>query len=366
MSMVFIYCVFCGQAICEPLFQAGFRTIGVWMPENGMRMDMCIWYPASRQEHSLNYMPWIVNGALNARPAQGPFPLLVISHPTPGTRFSYHGLAEALAREGFVIAALQHARDSMSNMDDMFTWKQLASRANEIASAIDIILNDQELSGCVAPERVGLIGLGSGGAAALLLGGALPNCASWENYCDRAPGGDPYCAKWTREKISNICANFPLRRSLADPRIKAICVIAPGYGMLFDKQSFEYFYPPVLLVGAGRDKFNRAAMHCEPLARILGKKAKYLDLPTADAGALMSPCPPALEQEVPELCNSVTAEERERVGAKLQGALLAFFSHYLKGESAPSIPQPPDLQPQPPPEEAQPARGRAKGRKPRK
>ena len=85
---------------------------------------------------------------------------------------------------------------------------------------------------------------------------------------------------------------------------------------------------PILLVAAGRDNFNRAELHCEPLARILGKKANYLELPRADAGALMGSCSPALRQELPELCLSVSPEERHSIHRELEQALWTFFSMY--------------------------------------
>lgn len=292
----------------------------------------------------MNYMPWIVNGALNGRAAEGNFPLIVISHPTPGTRFSYHNLAEELARQGFIVAAPHHGRDNMNNMDDMFTWSQLERRVREISATIDAITADKEIANILDAKRIGLVGFGSGGSAALLAGGALPNCSGWANYCGSASSSDPYCAGWGREKVGAICQNFPLRKSLADQRIKAVAIVAPGYGMFFDKNSFAHFYPPVLLVGAGKDAFNNVALHCEPLARILGKKANYLDLPQADAGALMAPCPDAIERELPELCNSATPEERQEIHITLLKALCAFFSHYLKTDNLPSIPPPPNLE----------------------
>lgn len=344
---IFCFLLVLIPAICEgaQIYQAGFRTLGIWTEEPHLRVDVNVWYPSTRQPKELNYPPWILNVARNARPAEGRFPLLVLSHPTPTDRFAYHDLAAYLAREGFAVVAPTHGMDCMINMDDLFTWQQLTRRIGEIGTAIDLVLAEKDLARCLDASRIGVIGFGAGATAALLMGGALPTCASWPEYCAKAGNKDAYCTPWARDRINSLCDSFPLNKSLADRRVKAVCAIAPGYGMLFGQDSFRYFYPPLLLVCAGKDQFNRCGLHCEPLARILGSKTRFLELPMADAGALMAECPPALAAELPELCQSVTQQERLLIRYELQGALLAFFQHYLGVPgNLPQIPLPPGLE----------------------
>lgn len=324
------------------VFQPGFRTLGIWAEEPHLRVDVNVWYPTIRQPRDLSYPPWVLNVARNARPAEGKFPLLVLSHATPADRFAYHDLAAWLAREGYAVVAPTHGLDCMANMDDLFTWRQLTRRCEEIDTAIRLALREKDLATCIDARRIGVIGFGAGADAALLLGGALPTCAGWPGYCARAGAGDAYCSPWARDRMTGLCQALPLQKSLADKRVKAVAAIAPGYGMLFDAASFRHFYPPLLLVGAGKDKFNKMSLHCEPLARLLGPKALFLELPLADAGALMAECPEALAAELPELCQSVTRLERSALRQELQEALLAFFGHYF-GITAnlPKIPAPP-------------------------
>lgn len=345
----------CADAWGELLYQAGFRTLGAWTEEPPLRVDLGIWYPTTRQPKTLNYPPWTISGAPNARPAEGAFPLLVLSHASSEDRMAHHNLAAWLAGAGFIVAAPSHSQDYMDNMDDLFTWNQLDRRAREIAKAIDMVLSQKDIAAVTDKNRIGLIGFGSGGTTALLMGGALPNCAGWPEYCQRAGQRDVYCSTWAANRMNILCKSFPLTHSLADPRIKAAAAIAPGYGMLFDANSFRYFYPPLLLVSAGKDQFNAARLHCESLARLLGARTRIMNLSDADIGALMAPCPPALADELPELCESVTPQRREAIQRELQEALRTFFGHYLvKTGNLPSIPQPPDLattqsEPQSPP-----------------
>lgn len=310
-------------------YQTGFRTMGLWSQETRMRLDLNIWYPCKRPENELNYAPWIIRAALNAKPAEGKFPLLVISHASPGTRFSYHYLASFFAREGYVVMAPTHSTDYMENMDDLFTWRQLEKRISEINACLDVILADKNMSPIIDAAHIGFIGFGTGGTAGLLLGGSMPNCDSWPAYCTRADSKDPYCTPWTKEKINLLCKNFPLKQSMRDKRFKAFVIFAPAYGMFFNSASFNNFTTPVLLACAGKDSFNPVELHCEPLARILGKRALYLDLPSADAGALMDSCPPPLAVDLPELCNSISSEERSALHARIENTISAFFKRYF-------------------------------------
>lgn len=341
------------------VYQPGFRTLGIWQGDPQMRVDVNIWYPTTRQPKELNYPPWTINGAQGARPAEGRFPLLIISHASPADRFSHHNLAEYLAREGFIIAAPTHGHDSMNNMDDLFTWNQLARRASEINSTIDLVLGQKDLVASLDRERIGLIGFGSGATTALLLGGALPDCAPWPGYCRAAGKNDVYCSDWAEQRMASLCLNFPLKKSMADVRIKAIAAIAPGFGMIFGADSFAHFKPPLLLVSAGRDKFNRTGLHCLQIAKILGARALFLDLPAADESSMIAPCPQALAEELPELCNSVPPAEKDAIQARLKDALLAFFSHYLiVTGNLPVIVAPPHLEE--PQQESQAPAGRRK------
>lgn len=301
-------------------------------------MDMNIWYPCRRGPQSLSYPPWTISGALNAKPADGAFPLILISHATPATRFSHHELGVFLARAGFIVAAPTHPRDNLNNMDDLFTWNQLANRARDISESIRILLEDADLGARIDKGKIGVAGFEAGGAAALLLGGAKPDCSSWTGYCGRAKKKDAYCSPRAKEKINAICAAMPRETNLANPLVRAIAAVSPAYGMLFGKDSFQHLSIPILLVGAARELFNPPAMHSEALARLLGKRAKYLNLAEADGSALSSSCPPTLDEELPELCRSVPPETRERILATLHKGLLAFFTDVLHVDQSVNLP----------------------------
>jgi len=330
-------------------YQVGFRTIGQWAPDTGLRLDVNVWYPSVRPPRDLNYAPWEISASRAGKAVEGRFPLLLLSHDTAGTRFSYHDTAAWLASLGFVVVAPNHPGDNMDNMDNLLTWSQLENRARELSGSIDLLLHDPEVEPSIDASRIGVIGFGAGGAAALLLGGALPDCEGWTNYCSRTASNDMYCNTWARERMESLCKHLPLKRSLADPRIRAIAAVAPGFGMLFSRQSFHWFYPPLLLMATPDDTQNNSALHARRIYELMDKKPRWLTLPQADTGALMASCPESLALELPELCRSVTSETRIAIHKRMTEALGDFFLHYLgNAQNLPDIPPPPDLTPAPP------------------
>ena len=75
-----------GSAAAADSYQVGFRTLGQWSADTNLRLDVNIWYPSLRPPRELNYAPWTIAAARNGKPVEGRFPLLRLSHASPGTR----------------------------------------------------------------------------------------------------------------------------------------------------------------------------------------------------------------------------------------------------------------------------------------
>ena len=321
-------------------YQVGFRTIGQWQVENALRLDVNIWYPSIRAPRELDYPPWTIEAARGGKPVEGRFPVIVLSHASPGARFSYHQTAAWLAMHGFVVAAPTHAVDSMYNMDALFTWRQFRTRATDISTTLNILQKSPDLAPMADMSRVGVIGYGAGGLAALLTGGALPDCGSRDMYCANVERQDMYCNPWAAEKLDTLCAQLPLRKSLADTRVKAVAAVSPAFSLLLSQKSLRQYFPPTLLIAGGAEVEDRPDT-IRMLASWFPRSVEVLQIDDADTGAFMSPCPPVLLEDLPELCGSVTPDERAQILDTLHSALLAFFLRHLGDEATSSVPLPP-------------------------
>lgn len=335
-ALLCLTCLMPVPAAAENGYNPGFRTLGFWQQESGIRVDVNVWYPSVRAPRSLSYAPWTIRGARNGKPVDGRFPLILLSHPSSGTRFSFHNTAAALAARGFVVAAPTHPRDCMENMDHLFLWGQLKDRALELSATIDLLLANKDIGPSIDPSRIGVLGFGSGATAALLLGGALPDCSGWVDYCRKAPLDDAYCYDQPRARVDSMCAYFPLDpRSLTDPRIKAIAAVGPTFGMLFSRQGLAGLQPHLLLVSLGHDDLSVPALHADALYERMDKKPAHLLLEKADMSLLMAPCPPSLANELPEMCHDELDPLRQQLFGQLTRRLSAFFLQWLGTQTSP-------------------------------
>lgn len=201
---------------------------------------------------------------------------------------------------------------------------------------MDLLLADKDIGPSIDPKRIGVLGYGSGATAALLLGGALPDCSGWMDYCRKAPQDDAYCYDQPRARMDSMCGHFPLDpRSLTDPRVKAIAAVGPTFGMLFSHQGLASLQPHLLLVGLEHDDLSISSLHAEALYERMDRKPAHLFLDKADMSLLMAPCPPSLANELPEMCHDELDPLRQQLFSTLTRRLASFFLEWLGTQESP-------------------------------
>lgn len=296
---------------------------------------MAIWYPTKRVPTQIDYGNWSFQASRNAVPEIGRHPFLLISHDTGGSRFSLHQLGIALAKNGFVAVALTHAGDNIDDLSGIFSTRQINGRAEEITRTIDQLAKHPFTEPMLDFQRIGVIGVGPGGAAALLLAGAIPDPAPWADYCAKASlarqaSGETdqnrvllYCTSWASNRMQRMASDPNLLTPHIDTRIKAIALVAPWYGMFFPNLSSVKL--PVLLIKAGQDYRNPAVFHVDAIRAALPNDPKYVTIAEADPASLLSPCAPELTQTLPELCLGASEKHRELVQEKLATEITQFF-----------------------------------------
>jgi predicted dienelactone hydrolase len=151
-------------------------------------------------------------------PAGGPYPLVVVSHGYPGSRYTLTYLTENLASKGYVVVAIDHTESTFGDVSDFSST--LLNRSLDQIFTLDEMGRlsadpDSFLNGLVDAENVGLIGYSMGGYGALNVIGAGYNAILGgfvgPSVEGRLAGAEGYAA---------------------DPRIKAAVLIAPFGGDL--------------------------------------------------------------------------------------------------------------------------------------
>lgn len=186
-------------AAAEPL-RAGFSRSALQVPARGAparASQSFLWYPTRAAERAHDYGGQAGSVALDAPVAAGAHPLLVFSHGYLGAGDQSIFLCEALARAGYVVAALDHADSSRGGTNrespqfahpERWDERKFRDRAEDLRFLIDHLLaraarRDDALSGRVDAQRIGGIGHSLGGYALLGVAGAWP---SWRDDRVRA------------------------------------------------------------------------------------------------------------------------------------------------------------------------------------
>src|SRR3954451_4218134 len=88
----------------EVVTTAGLREMEVVDPLTGQAFPVWVLYPSTVAERAVRLGRYPASLAPDAPPADGRFPLVVVSHGTGSSPFLHRVLAAHLARRGFVVA----------------------------------------------------------------------------------------------------------------------------------------------------------------------------------------------------------------------------------------------------------------------
>ncbi|MGZ3217692.1 alpha/beta hydrolase family protein [Paracoccus sp. T5] len=227
-------------------------------PTRDRVMKAEIWYPAAEgTEAGTTYdtilrdgvTPTTLSGraARDAAPAEGRFPLVILSHGYPGNRYLMSHLAENLASKGYVVLSADHP-DSTYDDQQAFT-STLVNRAVDQRFLLDSMAGlEDEIGAITDADRTGVVGYSMGGYGAMIFGGAgLSQTAIARTEPERfIPPQD---------LLSRLAAGSDAHAELVDPRVKAIIAIAPWGRQhdFWDAEGLAAFEKPLMLVSGSDD-----------------------------------------------------------------------------------------------------------------
>jgi predicted dienelactone hydrolase len=307
-----------------------------------------IWYPAvipkDAEERTVYQMPMprssdrvhevaVAGKALrDAVPVQGTaFPLVVVSHGYPGSRYFLTYLTENLASKGYVVAAIDHT-DSVIGQEKEFA-STLLNRANDQLFTIEALEAlavpvGNFLHGLVDASRVAIVGYSMGGYGALASVGAGYSKTSMA--AQLVPGG--YFDKWTAGSADY---HSRLRKEL-----KAVVAIAPWGNQppnnMWDASGLAGIHIPLLMIAGDQDDISDFPHGIAPaFEKAVNSERCMLVYENARHNVGGNPPPP-------EALTSFSTQEyfdepvwrKERITAINQHFVTAFLDLYLKGDES--------------------------------
>lgn len=238
------------------------------LPTYDRELTIEVWYPAAEGATGETTIPtYLRDGKTeielvgsahrDAAPAEGTYPLVLISHGWPGNRFLMSHLGENLASKGYVVASIDHNESTYRTFqvsdsyfatfgstlvnrsyDQLFVLDQIAGMAQEEGSF---------LNGLVDASSTGLIGYSMGGYGALITaGGGVSEDAV------KLPFGAAHGLLEVHR------AGSDTHEALPDPRIKTIVTFGP-WGRnwnMWDAEGLSGVRVPALLIAGSMDEVS--------------------------------------------------------------------------------------------------------------
>lgn len=245
-------------------------------------------------------------------------PLVVISHGTGGDFRSHHDTAEALARAGFIVAALTHGGD---NWRDRSRTTDMAGRSRQLSVLIDYMLDTWEGRAAIDPKRIGAFGFSAGAFTVLIAAGGTPDLTRVAEHCRLHP------AFYDCKLMAAHPARAESARWIHDTRITAIVAAAPALGFTFTRRGLVGVTQPVQLWQAGADRVLPAPWYAEPVRDALPGAPEFHDVAGADHFDFLPPCAAQLAAAAPVICAATPGFDRaafhERFNREVTRFLLA-------------------------------------------
>jgi predicted dienelactone hydrolase len=251
--------------------KTGITTLRFYDQDRSRPLITEVWYPVDQAAPSQPVAGlWVrcpeARDAPLAIGSNKQYPLIIMSHGNEGDRLNNAWLAEILAANGYIVAAMDHYGNTWNNkIAECFV--KIWDRPKDVSFVLDQLLQNPDFGPHINPKKIGFIGYSLGGHTGVWIAGGKvshfdkPDLAQLPQ--DQIPG------TVTPELIDGIDFS-PAHESYRDARVTAVFLMAPALSGLFDPMSLQSIQIPVHIVASEGDK----TVPFEGNAKILASKIK--------------------------------------------------------------------------------------------
>lgn len=289
--------------------------------EGGTPIPVSIWYPTTATPSERTAGPFVQNVATGGPISWGRRPLIVMSHGTGGSKEGHYDTALSLAKDGFIVAALEHTGD---NYRDSSRATDLANRPKEISRLIDFMIRNWEKKSAIDTRKIGAFGFSSGGFTILAAAGGVPDLSLIARHCAEHP------TFFACQLVGRNRNHLDIKDVFnADTRIGALVVVAPALGFTFAK-GLDKVTQPVQLWRADADEILPAPYYADAVRVALPRRPAFHAVPNAGHFDFLAPCSAILLSAFPLICNSQAGFDRLKFHTEFNREVVSFFRKKFK------------------------------------
>ena len=256
-------------------FEAGWMQIQTaGATPDAPKTTVALYYPTLAAPRVVAMGPFSVDAAIGGKPVDKVKALILLSHGISGTELGHSTLAQVLARNGYLVAALRHPGDNYQDRSllEKGPERYFDERPRQASRVIDAILADPAWKARIAADSqgplVGALGHSAGGYTVLALAGARSDLSRMKKHCQVEASEDPiFCSLGRSGEAttpSPVATPSPLP-SLKDERVRAIVAMAPT-GVLLTAESLAAVRSATMIYEAELDRFLVPRFHAEWVA----------------------------------------------------------------------------------------------------
>ena len=316
-----------------------------WRGAQTHALTTVIWYPA---ETSAQEQPVEIPG-LNifelgsaARDAKMPatrFPLVVISHGTGGSGLSMAWLGEALARQGYIAAAVNHPGNNGAEPPTVEGFSLWWERARDLSEVITGMLADPEFGSHIDAKRIGAAGFSLGGYTMIEIAGGITDAQGFVHYCDTTRA-DAICTSPPEfptlvEDFRKLIREHPelvqhAGDSYRDPRVRSVFAMAPAIGPAFPVSGLKKIAIPVEIVAGEADQNVPIASSVKYFAANIPGAKLHIFPGNVAHHVFLDSCTDAGRKNVSMLCTDGKGVDRDTVHRETVQRAIEFFRSTLR------------------------------------
>jgi predicted dienelactone hydrolase len=314
-------------------FEAGWMQIqAAGATPDAPKTTVALYYPTMATPRVIPMGPFSIDAAIGGKPVDKIKALILLSHGNAGTELGHSVLAQALARNGYLVAALRHPGDNYQDRSLLETSPEryFDERPRQASRVIDAILADPAWKARIATDSqgplVGALGHSAGGYTVLALAGAKPDLSRMRKHCLDEASEDPIFCSMGRPGVAP--PQSPAATlSLKDERVRAIVAMSPA-AVLLTAESLAAVRPATLIYEAQLDRFVVPRFHAEWVASNL-PAANLHRVPNAWHFAFMDTPSMSLPSPDGDVAANPPGFDRDAFLKQLGIEIVAFFDKTL-------------------------------------
>lgn len=234
---------------------------------NEISFPVLVQYPTFTSSAPTNFGPYVMDVSPDADIiSEEQFPLIIISHGNGGSHLLYRTISTYLVKKGYMVAMPEHYGNNRNNNELENSVRNLQLRPRHVSLTIDNLISESSFAENISTGEIAVIGHSMGGYTALALA-----------------GGNPWTKDGERIEVS------------ADPRVKAIVLLAPGAGWFYHPANINKITVPILLLTAEHDIVT-PGWNADIVLNIASDKSRVISRQIENAGhfSFLSPFPEAM------------------------------------------------------------------------